>query len=831
MKKEATLSTLAIVLVISLLLTGCFSPWRGDETKGTITITFGDGSGRAALSWDNNTQIEDLEHIIRLFNGPGPDQIREGVKANQPANFTIAPGRWEISVEAYKDGVLKAVGSTVIEVKTGPNDAVSIKMKPPAEEPVEPSEPVDGFIPVTGIINGPTGKVVAVPLPLAGIVTPNDATNQTIVWSVVSAGETGASISGGILNTTAEGTAIIRATIIDGLGAGKDYTQDFEIKVVTTVVPVTNIAGVPTSAYTGVSLLLMTTDIVITPSDATYQSIEWSILNDGGTGSTISGATLTATAAGTVTVRATITNGNIDGTSYTKNFEIDVDWGVDIIVPDNWELWVNAELTAFANYTVEGTPPLTWQWMRNGNEIPGGSSQFYTITEADMGKTLTATITYLGSEGTATSAPQQVTNIIGIRDKTKLADIGTDSANWSKNYILVDDIIFPSPSEGSIEWTPIGDNSTRFTGIFNGNGKTISNLTISTGSSAGMFGYIGAGGTIENLGLIDCSITAMSLVGGIAGTNYGTIQNCYVTGTVTGSNYIGGIAGQNGMGGVQAQIKNCYSTATVTATLNTSDSQTGGIVGTLSQGTVENCYFTGTVQGANSSAGSADMTAPYTTNAGGIVGKISSGTVQNCYSTGYIISGTTYNYWNIAYAGGIAGYGGGVIQNCYSTAVVTNASTSVFSYTNPETSVTTTYTSVAGGIVGYGNPAVRNCVALNANIIADAAMSNGGRVKGSHIAGTGTLTMNYGWQNMWFNGAPGTSWTENSSSGKDGEDYTTGTTSTWWNDASNWYIITSGNSLAFAWDFTNVWQWNDAGTPTLRNMPGVAQIIPAWPTP
>ena len=86
------------------------------------------------------------------------------------------------------------------------------------------------FIPVTGIINVPNVATVGVPLPLTGTVEPSDATNQTIVWSVVNSGTTGADIIGGTLFCTSIGTATIKATIINGTATG-DYEQGFSIKV------------------------------------------------------------------------------------------------------------------------------------------------------------------------------------------------------------------------------------------------------------------------------------------------------------------------------------------------------------------------------------------------------------------------------------------------------------------------------------------------------------------------------------------------------------------------------------------------------------------------
>jgi len=89
----------------------------------------------------------------------------------------------------------------------------------------------DGFVAVTDISGVPDTATAGMPLTLIGTVVPNNATNQTVTWSVYNAGDTGASISGDILSTTAAGVAVVRATVTNGLTASSDYTQDFNITV------------------------------------------------------------------------------------------------------------------------------------------------------------------------------------------------------------------------------------------------------------------------------------------------------------------------------------------------------------------------------------------------------------------------------------------------------------------------------------------------------------------------------------------------------------------------------------------------------------------------
>jgi len=176
------------------------------------------------------------------------------------------------------------------------------------------------FMSVTDITDMPTTIMAGDPLTLTGTVVPNNATNNTILWSIQSAGSTGATINNNILNTTAAGTVTVRATITNGKDIGTDYTKDFIITVV--FVPVTDITDVPTTVMVGDPLTLTGTVI---PSNATNQTILWGVQNAGSTGATINNNILNTTAAGTITVRATITNGKAIGIDYTKDFIITVE--------------------------------------------------------------------------------------------------------------------------------------------------------------------------------------------------------------------------------------------------------------------------------------------------------------------------------------------------------------------------------------------------------------------------------------------------------------------------------------------------------------------------
>lgn len=225
----------------------------------------------------------------------------------------------------------------------------------------------------------------------------------------------------------------------------------------------------------------------------------------------------------------------------------------------------------------------------------------------------------------------------------------------------------------NMEWTPIGtDNSNSYKGTFDGKDKTITGLTVKQEGTnyAGLFGRIGSGGTVKNVKLTDVEVTGGSYVGGVAGQNDGTVENCSVDGTVTGTGYTdtGGIVGCN-----YGTISGCKAEGTVTG----GESNVGGIAGESALGaTIEGCYSTAAVSGSTYVGGvvgslgnnsslmacysTGDVTATLTTgDAGGVVGANSRGTVTGCYHA----TGTVSGQGNV---GGIVGFNSsGTFTACY----------------------------------------------------------------------------------------------------------------------------------------------------------------------
>ena len=241
------------------------------------------------------------------------------------------------------------------------------------------------------------------------------------------------------------------------------------------------------------------------------------------------------------------------------------------------------------------------------------------------------------------------------------------------------------------KWTPIGtalNNS--YKGNFDGGNHTISELTVKGSDEyAGLFGYIGSGGTVKNVKLENVRITSdyqYAYVGGVAGNNDGAIENCSVSGSVSGNstyNSVGGVVGYQlggsitgcsssatvqgtgSVGGVVGQTNSgatltaCYSTENVTLESNNSDNNyAGGVVGSNSFSTLIACYATGNVTGTGTGTGSIYV--------GGVTGDNASGTLTACYHAAETVSGPD------GATGGVAGrnfkgsmFGGGIITACY----------------------------------------------------------------------------------------------------------------------------------------------------------------------
>jgi len=115
-----------LFLFLTLILNGCFSPWQ--EDKGSFNINLG-GPENGRYYYDAPQHVSGLSYTIKVTDGTGPDQIREGIGEDQKSlHFSVEPGQWNIAVEAYKDKEPYAIGSRTITIKPGNNGSVAVEM-------------------------------------------------------------------------------------------------------------------------------------------------------------------------------------------------------------------------------------------------------------------------------------------------------------------------------------------------------------------------------------------------------------------------------------------------------------------------------------------------------------------------------------------------------------------------------------------------------------------------------------------------------------------------------------------------------------------------------
>jgi hypothetical protein len=200
-----------------------------------------------------------------------------------------------------------------------------------------------------------------------------------------------------------------------------------------------------------------------------------------------------------------------------------------------------------------------------------------------------------------------------ISDANDMNEIGRDSNDWDKDFVMTADVNLAQFT--GTQFNIIGNGTTKFTGVFDGDGHTISNFTYTSTLTdyISVFGYVGSGGEIMDLGIVDANIDAGSgdCAGGLVGYNYyGIITRCYATGDVNGGTYVGGLLGLSG-----GPITSCYATAAV----NGGDF-VGGLMGyNILLSNITSCYATGDVNGNDW--------------IGGLVGS-NWGDITNCYATG-----------------------------------------------------------------------------------------------------------------------------------------------------------------------------------------------------
>ena len=273
--------------------------------------------------------------------------------------------------------------------------------------------------------------------------------------------------------------------------------------------------------------------------------------------------------------------------------------------------------------------------MKNATDWQAGGEYTYTVSLAaakDLGYTIESNGSY-----TVTSAD-------GLMNIAELVNGGKSDINIT----LDTDIDLTGK-----DWTPIGtDYDNSYTGTFDGGGHTITGLTFTTNDEyAGLFGWLNRAGTVKNVVMEGVQITSNQIyggsIGGVVGYSWGTIENCSVSGSVSGTVYVGGVVGAQWNG----SITGCSSSATVKGTV-----YVGGVAGqTNSSATLTACYATGNVI--------IEINPKKNIAGGSLVGMNAGSSLLACYATGNVTS--TGSSTGKVHIGGFLGNNYTTVTACY----------------------------------------------------------------------------------------------------------------------------------------------------------------------
>ena len=273
--------------------------------------------------------------------------------------------------------------------------------------------------------------------------------------------------------------------------------------------------------------------------------------------------------------------------------------------------------------------------MKNAADWQAGGEYTYTVSLAaakDLGYTIESNGSYT------------VYNADGLLNVAELVNGGKSDINIT----LTADIDLTGK-----DWTPIGtDYDNSYKGTFDGGGHTITGLTFTTNDEfAGLFGWLNRAGTVKNVVMEGVQITSNQIyggsIGGVVGSGWGTIENCSVSGSVSGTVYVGGVVGAQ----IGGSITGCSSSATVKGTVDV-----GGVAGqTNSSATLTACYATGNV--------TIEINPAKNIAGGSLVGMNAGSSLLACYATGNVTS--TGSSTGKVHIGGFLGNNYTTVTACY----------------------------------------------------------------------------------------------------------------------------------------------------------------------
>ena len=290
--------------------------------------------------------------------------------------------------------------------------------------------------------------------------------------------------------------------------------------------------------------------------------------------------------------------------------------------------------TTFITCTFTDGKTLVYK-MKNATDWQAGGEYTYTVSLAaakDLGYTIESNGSYT------------VYNADGLLNVAELVNGGKTDINITleKNIDLT-----------GKAWTPIGtDYDNSYKGTFDGGGHTITGLTFTTNDEfAGLFGWLNRAGTVKNVVMEGVQITSNQIyggsIGGVVGYSWGTIENCSVSGSVSGTVYVGGVVGAQ----IGGSITGCSSSATVKGTVDV-----GGVAGqTNSSATLTACYATGNV--------TIEINPKKNIAGGSLVGMNAGISLLACYATGNVTS--TGSSTGKVHIGGFLGNNYTTVTACY----------------------------------------------------------------------------------------------------------------------------------------------------------------------
>src|SRR6218665_1038628 len=562
----------------------------------------------------------------------------------------------------------------------------------------------------TSIVVTPSSPNVAVGLTqrLTATVSPADASKE-VTWS--SSNESKATVdAAGLVTGIGMGTAVITAAAKDGSDVKGTVTVNITVRA-------TSVAITPADPSVGIRGNLTLTAAVL-PAEAA-QAVRWTSSHPGKATIDAGSGEATGIALGTTVITAVAADGSgIAGTVTLTVSDVTIALGAErfnVALPAaggavtlaNAPRSIASDIRAVKVYITAAA----------NAAIKMGSAAFTQGQPVDF--TNPATFTITAQDGTAKSYTISIPsynatgNPYGIYTVKHLVDVAN---GLTASYLLKNNIDLPNKDAADAAaatgisnyayegWRSLGS----FTGTFDGGNFSINNFYIK--NNPGLFRNLGTWGIIKNLGVNAVSGTVVkggilagsnlgtinkcyatgsvsysssesseSSVGGLVGNNEGHISNSYATGSVSSeSSYVGGLVGSN-----RGSISNSYATGSVSSSSESSESSVGGLVGS-NRGSISNSHATGSVSSSPSSSSYSSY------SVGGLVGSNSNNSsISNSYATGSVSSESSES----SYVGGLAGSNSGnssisSISNSYATGSVSYSTSTSYSTTS------------VGGLVG-----------------------------------------------------------------------------------------------------------------------------------